>query len=133
MGHASFDIGMVDDSLLAQINLGDKKQFFTRSNFQNEETFNDDLNLSLLVDRMLKEISGRGDSADNILFTDANLQDAYKISGRYTVTDQELIVRVLVFKGSTTTPTLKLNLKAEKAKIDSLSKEIVEKVKAGLK
>ncbi len=133
VGHASFDIGIVDDSLLAQINLGDKKQFFTRSNFQNEETFNDDLNLSLQVDQMLKEISGRGDSADNILFTDANLQDAYKISGRYTVTDQELIVRVLVFKGSSTSPTLKLNLKAEKAKIDSLSKEIVEKVKAGLK
>ncbi len=131
VGHASFDIGMVDDSLLAQINLGDKKQFFARSNFQNDDTFEDDLGFGNAVDNELKQTSSRGSEPSNIVLSEASRKEFYKIGGRYSIKADIITVNAKLVKDGVLLK--EITQSGAKAEIGNLAVKIVGLIKNELR
>ena len=93
----SFDIGKVDESV--DIELASVKPVFIRSNFQDEDAFDDVLGLSEGIDEFFRYLSYRAKTAE-VIFVDVNkYPDAYSIKGRYTQIEGEVQVKARVFKG----------------------------------
>ncbi len=98
-GGGSFDIGLVDEEVQAGIVLPNPKPIFLRSVFQNEETFDDDLNLSEQLDTQLRDLSAKG-TDQAVVFVDARkYSGAYSLKGRYSKEGDTYNVDVRLFKG----------------------------------
>ena len=99
-GGGSFDIGIVDVEVQNAINLPSPKPIFLRSSFQNEDTFNDDLNLSEQLDSSLRDLNAKDGNEQAIIFVDARkYSDAYSLKGRYQKLGEDYKVDVRIFKG----------------------------------
>ena len=81
---ASFDVGELTLEDRENIPLSSAKPIFIRSNFQDEDEFEDVLGLSALVDERLNDITARG-RHNFLVFVDARyFSSAYRLSGRYS-------------------------------------------------
>jgi len=101
-GGGSFDIGIVDAQVQDAIKLPSPKSIFLRSAFQNEDTFDDDLNLSDQIDERFRNISAKGGN-QSIIFVDARkYSGAYSLKGRYRKEGEKYVVDVRIFMGEKT-------------------------------
>jgi len=92
---ASFDIGQLDDDAKEQVPLRTPLPLVLRTNFQEEENFEDVLALGKLVDKALRSASARGGEAPPLVFVDArDLPAAYRILGRYRIEADKVKVEV---------------------------------------
>jgi WD40 repeat protein len=131
IGSASFDIGLVDKDVTDGINLAMKKKIFRRSNFiEDEFLLNDDLELSMAVNKELNNLSARGKESPLAYAADNTLPDAYSIRGRYEVNKDSIIVKVTVVKGKEKVYQFDINWGMDKK--EELAMGIVEKVRAFL-
>ncbi len=92
----NFNIGLVDEQVLAGIVLPQEKPLFAASNFQNsdEAIADDDLELSKQVNLQLTDLATRGSNSQIVYVTATNAPDAYSLSGRYRVSGNNITVMV---------------------------------------
>ena len=96
--NTNFNIGIVDQEVMSQIVLPQEKPLFASSNFQNaaEEIAADDLGLNKLIDQQLNELSARGANAAITYVAGSASPDAYTLSGRYTVTGNNISIKIFI-------------------------------------
>lgn len=100
IGAAAYDVGLVDKEVSDAIKLSLKKKIFRRSRFiEDEELLNDDLELALLTDKELVNVSSRGKESPLAYVADNTMSDAYSIRGRYEVNGNRLTIKASLFKG----------------------------------
>lgn len=100
-GGQSFDIGEMDRADWAAIELEAPKPFVVRSNFQDEDRFEDHLALGRLVNERLRDLSARG-TGGGLVFVDASdASDAYRAIGRYRIVGAALQVTVRLLHDGT--------------------------------
>jgi len=81
LGGESFDIGLLESQDREKITLPNPKPLYVRSSFQNQVTFDDNLQLSELMDEKLKNLA---EAKSPIVFVDAaKFTNAYAIRGQY--------------------------------------------------
>lgn len=99
-GGQSFDIGLVTENEQNKIKLPSPRPLFLRSSFSDENTFDDHLRISELLDEAFGEQQANGGS-DQIIFIDAvRFTGAYSLKGRYVKKGDNYIVQVRLFKGN---------------------------------
>lgn len=82
-GGDSFDLGYLNPADKDNIQLPSPKPIFVRSSFQNEMTFDDDLELSDLINGQLKE--EQQEETNSLVFIDVSkFSNAYSIRGQYS-------------------------------------------------
>ena len=86
----SFDIGILNEDSKRAIPLANPKRVFVRSNFLNSETFEDNLDLSQVLDERLILRSARGSNSDLVYFDVRNFPNACKLSGGYTKSGEQI-------------------------------------------
>ncbi|HEX2683199.1 MAG TPA: caspase family protein, partial [Ferruginibacter sp.] len=125
--NTNFNIGIVDEEVIAKINLPKEKPLFSASNFQNsdEAIADDDLELSKQVNLQLNDLSARGIDAAIMYVTATNSPDAYSLSGRYTVTGNGIKVTVNIKQNKTI--KTKFEMSGSKDKLSGLAVAIAEK------
>ncbi len=98
VANTNFNIGIVDDEVMAKIVLPMEKPLFAASNFQNsdEAADGDNLELSKLINLKLNEISTRGTESRIVYVMGTNSPDAYTIGGRYDVKGNDITVRISI-------------------------------------
>lgn len=101
-GGASFDIGRVPDEKKELIPLASIKPVFVRSNFINSNEFEDNVNLSTLVDNLLLDTSARGANAPLIWVDARNHPNACRITGGYEQTGDEIELQLRLRCGDDT-------------------------------
>lgn len=100
IGSASFDVGIVDKEVSDGIMLSMKKKIFGRSILiQDEELLNDDLDLSILIDKHLIDLSARGNESPLVYVADNTFSEAFSIRGRYEVKDEMISAKISLVKG----------------------------------
>ncbi|MBL7745248.1 MAG: caspase family protein [Chitinophagaceae bacterium] len=101
ISNSNFNIGLVDEEVMAKILLPQEKPLFAASNLQNsdENIAADDLGLSRMIDNHLSALSERGTAAPIAFISNTATPDAYKLGGRYEVKDNTITVKVNVRKG----------------------------------
>lgn len=86
LGGESFDIGILDSKDREKINLPSPKPLFVRSSFQNQVTFDDNLELSELMNEQLRNMENGNEN--KIVFINAGkFTNAYSIRGQYLMED----------------------------------------------
>jgi hypothetical protein len=80
----SFDIGQVDEESKKQIPLSNIKPVFVRTVLVDDNSDDDDLNLSKLLDEQLNETAMRGKDAQLVFLDTREFPDAYRLRGSYT-------------------------------------------------
>ncbi|MFS4456348.1 caspase family protein [Maribacter sp. 2304DJ31-5] len=88
----SFDIGMLKDIDKKAIPLASAKTVFVRSTLVNAEDFEDNLGLSELLNQQLSLVSNKGKSSPLVYFDSAKFPNACKISGGYTMRENDISV-----------------------------------------
>ncbi|HSU28559.1 MAG TPA: caspase family protein [Chitinophagaceae bacterium] len=132
LGNASFNVGLVDKEVLDGIKLSVLKNVFKRSNFVKEGLIPSDnqLGLSLAVDKLLNEVSVSGNESLMTFIPDNRLPDAYSIVGNYQVTGNHINVKVYVLKGDKEDePLQQFSLTGQVDKKEELAQQIVDEVK----
>ena len=102
VSNTNFNIGIVDEEVMAKIILPQEKPLFTASNFQNSEEAadGDNLDLSRLINLQLNAISSRGTDNTIVYVTATNSPDAFTLGGRYDVKGNEVAVRISIKKNN---------------------------------
>jgi len=94
---ASIDIGILNEITKASIPIGVKKPVVIRSNFLNELTFDDDLQIVALLENKFYEESQKGPNAD-FIYVDVNkYPGAYALRGVYKNIGDNIEIRVKLF------------------------------------
>ncbi len=129
--NTNFNIGLVDEEVMATIILPREKPMFAASNFQNsdENVADDDLELSKQINLQLNDIATRGADSRIVYVTATNSPDAYSLSGRYTVKGNTLTVNINIKQNKLI--KTKFELAGSKDKLPELAAAIAEKA-AGL-
>jgi len=123
-----FYIGQMNETDKQNIHLSEPKPLFLMTNFQDEEMMKDVLGLGKIVDEALRDISFRGTEAPLIFLDTRDFPDAYSLSGRYSVSGNEITLKVNLFKGSEKKQTLTFT--REKDKLETFGNEILNKISA---
>lgn len=123
-GSSSFDIGQVTSDMVIQVT--EVKPLFVRSNFQEEVSFNDDLELGEALDARLMDISAQGKSGSILFVNVQKYPDAYSIKGRYSIEKEKVVLNIHLFKGKKLVKKIKVDgsTKNIDALIDSILAEI---------
>lgn len=97
-GGESFDLGLLASADREKIVLSSPKPLFVRSSFQNQATFDDDLELT---DKMNELLKAEQLEKDNLIFIDASkFSNAYSIRGAYTRNGADIGLRAnLILNG----------------------------------
>lgn len=125
--NTNFNIGLVDEDVIAKIVLPTEKPLFASSNFQNadENIADDDLELSKLINLQLSDIASRGTDSKLVYVMSTNSPDAYTLSGRYIVTGNKINVIINVKQNKVVKTKFELNGSLDKLK--ELSEAIADK------
>jgi hypothetical protein len=125
--NTNFNVGIVDDEVIAKVVLPSEKPLFAASNFQNsdEAIADDDLELNRLINLQLSDMAARGSDSKIIYVTATNSPDAYSLSGRYKVTGKAVSVSVNIKQGKTIKQKIEVIGTVEKLEV--LAAEIVNK------
>jgi WD40 repeat protein/uncharacterized caspase-like protein len=131
--NTNFDIGLVDQDVIAMIVLGPDKPVFGRSNFQNsdEAIARDDLQLGNLIDLQLYGFAeSRGESKINFE-KDTKSEKAFSLSGRYRVNGDN--IKVIVNIEQKNMVQSKFELSGTIDKLNELAASIVERAAGKVK
>ncbi|NJN77411.1 MAG: caspase family protein [Saprospiraceae bacterium] len=96
-GTNSFDVGQLTPDVV--IPMMEVKPLFVRSNFQEETTFADNLELADALDNRLMDISAQGKSASILFVNVKKYPNAYAIKGRYVIEKGVVKLKVNLFQG----------------------------------
>jgi hypothetical protein len=96
------------------------------SSLKDKETFDDILGIEKLVDDKLREMASAENGARFVFVDTKDFPEAYKIRGQYSVSGNNVMVTVNVFKGSVKTTSFIIN--GTKTDLKKLSDEIVKKL-----
>ncbi|WP_169306817.1 caspase family protein [Pedobacter polaris] len=123
---SNFNIGIVDQEVMAKIILPQEKALFASSNFQNndEAIADDDLELSKSINQALNNISSRGVDANITYVIGTNSPEAFALSGRYEVKGDEIIVKVNIRQHKEIKH--RFELKGKKENLAALAETIVQ-------
>lgn len=129
----NFNIGIVDEEVMAKIVLPQENILFTSSNFQNndEAIADDDLELSKAINLNLNNISSRGNGSNINFVQGTNSPDAYALSGRYEVKDGQILVKVNIRKNKELKH--KFELSGKSVNLEALAAEIVKQAAGWIK
>ncbi|QNL23008.1 caspase family protein [Hyphobacterium sp. CCMP332] len=95
-GGESFDLGMLESIDREKIQLPSPKPIFIRSIFQNQQTFDDNLDLSEELNQQLRDIQANDES---IIFVDvARFTNAYSIRGVYSDKNGQITLQANLLK-----------------------------------
>jgi hypothetical protein len=122
-GGASFDIGKIEAEDKARIPFHSVRPVVLRANFQDEDRFDDHLNLIGLVDEALREVSARGPDSSLVFWDAEDGPDAHHLVGRYKVESGYVTVTAKIFRGTASVGDLKVTGKADN--LSELAAEIV--------
>ena len=127
VSNTNFNIGMVDEDVMAKIVLPQEKPLFAASNFQNsdEAIADDDLELSKLINLQLNNIAARGTDSKIVYVTATNSPDSYSLSGRYTIKGNAISVTVNIKQNKIIKS--KFELSGTKDKLNELATGIADK------
>lgn len=131
--NTNFNIGIVDEEVMAKIVLPMEKPLFAASNFQNsDETIADDnLELSKMINLQLNDIASRGTDSKLVYVTATNSPDAYSLSGRYTIKDNAITVTINIKQNKVIKS--KFEQSGSKDKLNELAAEIADKAAGMIK
>lgn len=100
IGNASFEVGLVDKEVVDNIKLALKKNLFRNSRMIiDPELLNDDLDLSVMIDKELSNITDRYKDNPLVFVSNNMMLEAYSIRGQYVITEKKINVKVSLFKG----------------------------------
>jgi hypothetical protein len=98
-GGAGFDIGRLTADDRKRIPVQRERPVVLRTIFQEEQSFDDVLELAKKVDELLRGNEIRG-TQGGVAFVDAReLPDSYRLAGRYRIEDQKAIVSINLYQG----------------------------------
>jgi WD40 repeat protein len=92
----SFDIGKVDSLSKIQIPLSSIKPVFVRTVVFDDNSDDDDLNLSKLLDEQLNETAMRGKDAQLVFLDTREFPDAYRLRGSYTQSNGTITLQLKI-------------------------------------
>jgi WD40 repeat protein len=92
----SFKIGVINDVVLNSISLAESKLIFSKSEFRNTALKLDNLKFRNIIDNEVSERSNNGSIA---FISDYQGNDAYSLSGDYTIKGDRIKVEVMLIKG----------------------------------
>ncbi|TNE50616.1 MAG: hypothetical protein EP344_17240 [Bacteroidetes bacterium] len=121
---SSFDIGIVNAGV--RIPVAEVKPVFIRNNFQEEESFTDELDLSGALAAYFQQVTARGAQASLIYVDVKEYENAYSIKGRYRIEGDAVILDGRLYKGKERKGEFKV--KGRKDDVPGLVQAIVEKV-----
>ena len=119
----NFNIGVVDQEVMAGIKLADEKPLFTASKFLDVAIEDDDLDLSSLIDQSMNEISSRGGDSQISYVTASASPDAWSLSGGYDIKGDEISVKVNIKQNKEI--KTKLELTGRKSELKALAEKVV--------
>ncbi len=124
--NANFNIGIVDNEVIAGINLPGEKPLFASSNFQNndEAISDDDLELAKYINQQLNEIASRGIDGSISFVNQTNAPDSWSLAGRYEVKANSISVKVNIKQGKVV--KYRFEVTGNKNNIKELAQKIVE-------
>lgn len=96
---ASFPIGLLPDSVKAQIPIGAEKPVMIRSSFFNKVTFKDDLQLADKLEKVFRIHSSKGADADMIYVDVNSYPGAYSLAGLYDTSGDTINIEIRLFQG----------------------------------
>lgn len=100
VSNTNFNIGVVNEEVMAKIVLSNEKPLFAACNFQNADENNpvDNLGLNKLIDQQLNRISSRGTDAPIVYAGITSSAAAYSLSGRYNITGNAITIKVFIIQ-----------------------------------
>ncbi|MEM8894768.1 MAG: caspase family protein, partial [Bacteroidota bacterium] len=118
LGGESFDIGLLESKDRALIELPNPKPLYIRSSFQNQLTFDDDLELSEFLNEQLKNLQANGDP---IVFVDVSkFSNAYSIRGQYKQKGDKIQLQANLLKDGQVLKTYNVKGSSKEQIIDRL-------------
>jgi uncharacterized caspase-like protein len=101
VSNTDFNIGLVDDEVMAKIVLSAAKPLFSSSIFLNNDmaVTDDDLELSKMINKQLAGIASAGADSKIVYVSATNSPEAYTLTGKYLVKGNSVTVRVNVKQG----------------------------------
>lgn len=128
VSNTNFNIGIVDDEVMAKISLPQEKPLFTNSNLQNadENIAYDDKELSKLLDAKLSDISARGSDGPIVYTPNLKTGDVWVLSGRYEIKGNSIVSRINIRQGNAA-PKHRFELTGTTDKLNELATAIAEK------
>ncbi|HQQ97896.1 MAG TPA: caspase family protein [Cyclobacteriaceae bacterium] len=126
-GARSFDIGIMDESIQARIKLPSPKPLFIRSNYSNDETFNDEARLSEKTDEFLMGQQARDGSV--VFVNVGRFPNAYALRGRYTHSGKEYRVQSKLYKGEQLLYSFETRGEEPNSVIEKISSEVEDFLK----
>lgn len=125
--NTNFNIGIVDEEVMAKIVLPQEKPLFVASNFQNsdENIADDDLEFSKLINLQLNDLATRGTDSKIMYVTATTAPDAYSLSGRYTIKGDKIILTVNIKQHKIIKS--KFEVQGAKDKLNELAAEVTNK------
>ena len=133
VSNTNFNLGIVDEEVMAKIILPQEKPSFTNSNLQNadENIAMDDLELNKFLDVQLSDIGIRGNDGKIIFTAGLKTADAWALGGRYEVKDNIIIARINIRQGKEIKHRFEVNGTVDK--LTELVAVIAEKAAAMIK
>lgn len=125
-GAESFDIGELTSEDKGKILLAEAKPMVVMSGIQEENSFDDVLEMEKLVDEALRNIAAKGSAANLVFIESKDYPDAYRIRGRYEIKNNTVQIKLNLFKGKDKISSFEL--KGDKSQTSKLADDIVEKV-----
>ena len=125
--NTNFNIGVVDQEVIAKIVLPQEKPLFAASNFQNndEAIADDDLELSKQINLQLNDLAARGTDSRIVYVTATNSPDAFSLSGRYVVKGNVITAMVNIKQNKVIKARFEIG--GTKDKLNDLALSIAEK------
>jgi len=125
-GAESFEIGELNYEDKELIPLAKSKPIFVLSIFQDDENFDDYLNISEKVDEKFRELTAKGSDAPLILIETRNFPSAYRLRGRYKISGKNIILKVNLFKGKDVIKSFEFT--GIKNEINAINKKIIDEI-----
>lgn len=121
VSNTNFNIGVVNEEVMAKIVLSNEKPLFAACNFQNADENNpvDNLGLNKLIDQQLNSISSRGADAPIVYAGITSSAEAYSLSGRYNITGNAITIKVFIIQNKEVKQ--KIDLTGTKDKLDEFT------------
>lgn len=120
-GSQSFDIGLLTEIEKKEIPISQERPVYIRSNFQDENEFEDILGLGKWIDDALNEASARGVDAKLIFVDVKDYPDGCKLIGRYQKEGERIILKLRKKCGEEIT-----NYEFKAESLDQLKQEVLK-------
>ena len=129
-GNASIDVGMVDSVILDKIYLPKRGIVFNRSSIIKDGPLHkDNLEISVLVDKELKEVTSKGGEAPLLYIPDNTCTESYVISGNYSIDDNTVKLSIYLTKGLEDKIIYQFNEITKLNEKETIGKNVVKKIK----